>query len=240
MKTIKRFLLTSLVLLFLTLSGCIECFDIRGNGFNESETRHTGSFSSINSSGEFEVHVSNGDKYEVVVDAESNLLSYIETEVHGKTLEISIEGFHMIHNTLPMKVYVTTPVLEGLKESGSGYMTTNFFEANNFEITVSGSGRIETEVECNNLEAHISGSGRINLSGAADYAEFKISGSGRVDAYEMVVADCEATISGSGDLFVNVEDHLNASVSGSGNVFYIGHPEIHSHISGSGKIINDN
>jgi hypothetical protein len=240
MKTIKRYLLTSSVLLFLTLSGCIECFDIRGNGIIESESRHTGSFYNIKSCGEFEVHVSQGYQYDVVVDAETNLLPFIETEVHGETLEIRIEEFHLVQNTRPMKVYITTPSLKSLKESGSGIITTDFFKTTSFDVSVSGSGRIETDVECTNLNASISGSGRISLSGAANLAEFKISGSGKVSAYNMAIADCEATISGSGDLYVNVEGNLDASVSGSGNVFYIGHPKVHSHISGSGKIINDN
>ncbi|NQU87302.1 MAG: DUF2807 domain-containing protein [Mariniphaga sp.] len=240
MKTIKFILLSISVLFLLVSTSCIDNFSIRGNGIKESESRFAQNFNKVKSSGAFNIHISNSNEYEVVINAETNILPYIETEVNGSTLNISIRGVHNLRNTLPMDVYISTPVLEGLKLSGSGEIITDYFVSNNMDVTVSGSGLIETAVDCHLFEATVSGSGMVYVSGVADNSKIKISGSGKVDSYDMIVKDCDANISGSGDIYANIERLLDASISGSGSVFYIGSPDINAHISGSGKIINDN
>lgn len=239
MKTIKStmFIVAAIFLLFMT--SCDENYTIRGNGIEQSETRYASSFSKVSSSGAFIVHVTPGDEYEVVVNAESNLLPYIETDSYGNTLKIRIQGFHNIKNQLPMEVFVTTPYIETLKESGSGIITTGYFESEDMDITVSGSGRIETAVDCRYLEGNISGSGVIYLSGVATTTNFNISGSGKIDAFDLEANNCMVHVSGSGDVLAKVSNLLDASISGSGNVFYIGDPEIRSSISGSGKIFQE-
>jgi hypothetical protein len=241
MKTIKQLIIPSLFLLF-TATGCfyLDDFMVRGNGIVETENRYATSFSKIKSSGSFEVYVENSDKFEVTVSAESNILPYIDVNVDGNTLEINIEGIHTIRNTRPMEVHIKTPVLEGLKISGSGSIETGFFESSNFESTISGSGTINSNIKCRRMEAFVSGSGEIKLKGEADYSKFIVSGSGKVDAYHFISEDCEANVSGSGDVYTSVDRLLDVTISGSGNVFYAGHPQIKSRITGSGKIINDN
>ncbi len=239
MKTIKSTLFIVAGIFLLLMTGCHESFTIRGNGIEQSENRYVSSFSKINSSGAFIVHVTPGDEYEVVVNAESNILPYIETDSYGNTLKIHIRGFHNVKNQLPMEVFVTTPYLEGLKESGSGIITTGYFESESMDISISGSGRIETAVDCRYLEGTISGSGVIYISGVATTTNFNISGSGKIDAFDLETNNCVAHISGSGDVLAQVSNLLDASISGSGNVFYIGDPEIRSSISGSGKIIQE-
>jgi hypothetical protein len=139
-----------------------------------------------------------------------------------------------------MEVYITTPYLEGIKQSGSGYITTDYFTPDHFDVSLSGSGNISTAVETDKIEASISGSGKITLSGEANDGRFSISGSGNIDAYDMTLITCNAKISGSGDMWVKVENYLNATISGSGNIFYYGDPGIETHISGSGNVIHEN
>jgi hypothetical protein len=47
-----------------------------------------------------------------------------------------------------------------------------------------------------------------------------------------------ATISGSGNIMVNVKKYLDATISGSGNIKYSGTPVVDTHISGSGSVIH--
>lgn len=237
MKTIKlSFFIAAITILFGATS-CIDDLTIRGNGIEGNESRYAPSFDKVKSSGAFDVHITNGEEYEVVVNAETNLLQYIETDVSGNTLDIHIRGIHNVKNRLPMEVYITVPRLRAIKQSGSGVVTTGHFESDEFDISVSGSGLIETAVDCNRLDALISGSGKIFVSGVTNYSKFKISGSGQIDAYDLTAKDCETNISGSGNVYTYVERYLKASISGSGSVFYKGSPSVESHISGSGKII---
>lgn len=239
MKTIKLAFLCASALIFTTTS-CIDNFTIRGNGIEATEGRITPGFNKVKSEGEFDVHITNGDEYDVVITAESNILPYIETDVHNNELKLHIRGLHNVRNHLPMEVFITTPHLSGIKQSGSGVITTDYFTANNADFAISGSGLIETAMDADHIDAVISGSGRLTITGDAIDADFVVSGSGRIDAYDLTVNDCDARISGSGSIWTTVQHFLKATISGSGNVFYSGTPVVETHISGSGSVIQEN
>ena len=238
MKTVQLLLFSTVALLFAT-TGCIDDFTIHGNGIAASEGRITTSFNQVKSEGAFDVHITNGNDFEIIVNAESNILPYIETDVNNHNLRIYIRGIHNVKNQLPMEVYITTPYLEGITQSGSGIVTSDYFSTDHFNAVISGSGSIETAVDAVALDALISGSGNLVISGGTTNAGFVISGSGKINANDLQVRDCSAKISGSGNMWIRVERYLKASISGSGNVFYNGTPEIERHISGSGNVIQN-
>lgn len=215
-------------------------FIITGNGIPASETRMMPAFSSVASEGNYVVHVVSGQQYKVVVNSDENLLPYIETSVSGSNLRIRTRGLTGLRNRLPVEVFVTVPSLKSIIQSGSGSITTAFFEADVINCVVSGSGRLETEVEANLVEAVVSGSGRLILSGSALSGNLAVSGSGELDAWDLSVRDCDARISGSGDIWIDVSRYLKAVVSGSGYVYYSGRPQVETVVSGSGGIIQKN
>lgn len=239
MKTIKLSILGVFVLLIST-TGCIDNFTIKGNGIETVEERNTSNFNKVKSSGDFVVHITKGNNLAVTVKAEQNIIPYIETFVSNNVLSIEIIGFHNIINRLPMEVYITIPSLTGIGQSGSGTIVTDNFTAGHLDLSISGSGFISTGTEASEIDAFISGSGKLDISGEANIANFNISGSGKIDSYDLTLVDCNATISGSGHMWVNAEQSLHATISGSGNVFYSGNPEIEVHISGSGQVMHEN
>jgi hypothetical protein len=239
MKTIQLFVAGAVLLMFAT-TGCIDDLVIRGNGIAVNEARLTSAFSSVSSEGNFEVHISSGPEFDVMVRAESNLLPYIETDVRGSNLKIHTRGLKSLRNRLPIEVFVTMPFIEGVVQSGSGSITTGFFEGDEIGLVISGSGSIETAVDALSVDAVVSGSGLLYISGTSRVADMVISGSGEIDAWDLDVRDCDAKISGSGDVWVYVERRLKAVISGSGNVFYGGNPVVESQVSGSGGVIHKN
>lgn len=238
MKTIKLLSFSLFVLLIGTTS-CI--YDtVEGNGIRATESRITGSFDKVKSSGSFEVYISKGDEYEVLVSAEENVIPFIETRVIDGILKIEIEDRTSIRNDIPMKIFITMPELRGLKLSGSGTIDTDYFECNEMDILVSGSGQITTACDTRKLEISISGSGSIDISGNTKNAEFVISGSGNIKAANLTTEDCISKISGSGNVWIQVDNFLEARISGSGSVYYYGEPQIEKNISGSGNVIRQN
>lgn len=239
MKTIQL-LVTGAVLLLLATTSCTDDFIVRGNGISASEARLTSGFSSVSSEGNFDVHISPGAEFDVVVRAESNLLPYIDTDVRDNNLKIYTRGLTSLRNRLPMEVFVTVPYIDGIVQSGSGSITTGYFEGEEFSFVVSGSGSIETSVDALEIDAVVSGSGRLYMSGYSRFADLIVSGSGEIDAWDMEVRDCDAKVSGSGEVWIYVERRLKAVISGSGNVFYGGNPVVESQVSGSGSVIHKN
>lgn len=231
---------SALFVLLLGTSSCIDEMFIEGNGISRTETRDAEGFNEIASSGDFTVTVMPGDSYSVEVTAESNLLPYISTNVDGKKLKIRTTGIHSLLQNEPIEVYITTPALKGLALSGSGLIKTGSFLSTDFDISVSGSGDIDTKISCENINANVSGSGIIYLEGDAIASNFVVSGSGKIKSYHLEQEDCQAHISGSGDIYINANRTLDARISGSGRVYYINNPAIHTSISGSGDVVNKN
>ena len=238
MKTIKHLFFGSLLVLAST--SCIDRFVIEGNGVVNSEERDLVSFSKVKSSGNFEVYITKGNTPEVIVEAEQTILPYIETTVSGNTLLIDIPGWNTVINHRPMKVFVTTAALESVKLSGSGFIEAEYFETDVMDLFVSGSGSIQTDVSAGFVEAGVSGSGKITISGDAGDSKLNISGSGNIYANNLASENCQAFISGSGNMRVFAVETLRADISGSGNVYYKGNPNVDYHVSGSGKVIREN
>lgn len=226
--------------LVLLLASCIDEIFIRGNGIPASEARLVPAFSSVSSEGPFEVHITSGDKHEVLVHAESNLLQFIETDVRGNNLRLHVQGLRTLKNRLPVEVFITVPYIEGLVQSGSGLITTGWITSESMSYVVSGSGSIESSVDALDIDAVVSGSGDLLISGGARNAHLAVSGSGKIDGWDLFVYDCNAKISGSGDVWIDVEHYLKAVISGSGHVFFSGTPHIETVVSGSGGVIHKN
>jgi hypothetical protein len=239
MKTFEFFILAILVLVLGAIS-CVDEIFLEGNNDVRSEFRGASGFDEIASSGDFKVIVKPGSEYSLEVSAESNLLSYIETDVIGNTLKIRTRGVHSLITHQPVEIFITTPVLEGISLSGSGSIKTGSFLSDDFKVALSGSGDIDTDVTADVVYANVSGSGTIYLKGEASTTEFVISGSGKIKSYDFEQLKCDAVISGSGDMYVNVSQTINARISGSGMVYYINHPLIHTSISGSGGVVDRN
>ncbi len=238
MKTYISYLVMAFVLALVS-TGCDE-ITLEGNGISKTENRYVAHFDEVNSSGNFIVNISYGKEFDVSVEAESNLLPYIKTEVTKGRLDIKIRGIHIFDNSLPMKVNIVMPALTAIQLSGSGEINTGIFNANYFEIVVSGSGKVFTVVDTETIDITVSGSGEVEIEGGADGAEMLVSGSGQIYAFDFPLNDCQATVSGSGKIHVYTLGVLDAVISGSGSVYYIGNPRVNARISGSGKVIDAN
>lgn len=240
MKTIKTPLLIALFALLIGTSSCVDDIFLEGNGIVETEFRRASGFDAVSSSGDFDVTIVPGDEYSVEITAESNLLSYIETDVVGNTLKIRTRGMYSLRDHRTIEIYITTPVLNGVALSGSGIIKTGSFLSDDFRVTLSGSGDIDTQISSETLKADVSGSGSIFIEGDTFESEFVISGSGKIKSYDLEQNVCQATISGSGDMYVNVSEAIDAHISGSGRVYYINYPVVHTSISGSGGVVDKN
>ena len=231
------------------------CEKNTGNGQITSETRQLDSFSTVESAGAYSVYVNHDSKSEVRIEAESNLIQYIRTEVHNGILVI--DNSQNINPEFEIKIYVKTPDIDALLLSGSGIIEADSLVGDNAEVIISGSGIIESRIiadhvvvqnsgsgllmlefadSTESIHFSTSGSGAANLSGNANFGNFVISGSGNINALDLVLNELNATISGSGNMNVKVIDFLKVLISGSGSVFYTGDPELDVTITGSGTV----
>lgn len=205
----------------------------------QRETRNVEDFDEISLGVSGRLYLSIGDEFKVELDGDEDDLDEIDTDVVNGVLRIRHDGkWDWNWNSGGVKIYVTMPEVKGLSVSGSGTIyAEDLIKTDDIELSVSGSGDLEAEIEAGRVELSISGSGGAELQGTARNFGVRISGSGSLDAYDLRSEDCDVRISGSGSAKVNVSGDLDARISGSGSVYYDGDPDhVNSSASGSGKV----
>jgi len=249
-----------MLFLIATSTSCIMIFDcIDGNGIMRTEERTTSSFTAVANETSFHVVYQKGETVSVTVEAESNILPYIETSVRGGALEIcKTRGTLCLRTTIQPVIIVTAPNIEELVNSGSGDIVSDDLAGEEVKVINSGSGDISAgDIYCNiasivnsgsgeietgylettSLRITLSGSGTVETPGSAVSARYILSGSGTLYSGDLVTDDTKVTISGSGSVYTTVLEYLEAVLSGSGNVYLTGDPELNVVRSGSGRVI---
>lgn len=211
------------------------------------ETRDVGAFDFIAMNISGKAYVTQGNKNEVIIEAEERDMDNIKTEVRGGRLSISTRDngrWFRWGDGLDgrVNIYITLKELRGVSVSGSGdVISQNIIKTDDFEASISGSGDIEVELDTRAVVSKITGSGNIELKGSAQKARLGISGSGKYFAEELKVDDYEISISGSGRAAINTNGELDVRISGSGSVYYSGNPTgVNTNVSGSGRVRRNN
>lgn len=209
--------------ILLALATCVSCSkdEITGSGEIISETREVGLFSKVSSEGVFNVTITHGDMQSVEIIADNNIMGKVRTVVSGDELRLFLDDDYK-YGKVYLRANITVARLNGLKNFGAG------------EFQVFGAD------ETGRFDLINSGSGTITLEGSAGSVDIFNEGSGNIKAFDFKVAQCSATMIGSGDLEIECTDSLKASIEGSGNIYYLGTPVIEAKIEGSGQIINAN
>lgn len=250
-------------------SGCNLIGDgicTRPSGEVISETVIVDEFTAIDVRDVADVILSQGSAFEVVVEAEQEVLDKMDVRVQNGELILRLEG--CFNGDPTFDVFVTVPAsspLTAVSVSGaSDLITQNAIEIDeNFEIRssgasditfiaanaattssirVSGAGDAEVSLSSESMEIAISGAGDGSVSGETKSLDAKISGSGDLEAFDLDAETAFVDVSGSGDAEISITgDDLEVEISGAGSISYRGTPSnINSKISGTGELINAN
>lgn len=211
---------------------------VEGNGHLKSENRNIRDVTKIKVSGDMDVFVEAGAP-SVKVEADENLMRYIETEADNDWLEIKTRDNTNINSHNPVKVYVTVSNISDLKVTGSGNITCDkkFSSNSKMSFSVTGSGKIIADINAPAVDANITGSGDLNIKGETRNADVHITGSGNYICPDLKAENATVDISGSGDANLFADVRLKATIAGSGNVKYQGNAAVENHIAGSGSVI---
>jgi hypothetical protein len=224
----------------ISLPSCWDAFGkrVRGNGNVTTENRSIDNFTGISSHGAFDVLLVQDSTYKVSIEAEDNLLPYIETYVEDGTLKIRTKDGYNLHNTRALKVHVSAPTFTTIKSVGSGDIIAEN-KINNtaaMELETTGSGNIKANLNAPEIKAEVTGSGSINLQGETRTFNGEILGSGDIRAYDLKSENVGVDIRGSGNVEVFASVKLSVDISGSGDVKYKGAGQVASSIHGSGSV----
>jgi len=254
-------LLVWLTLIFATSAqGCfyVDYQSVRGSGDVAKEERKVRGISGVELETFGTLYIKIGDEEKLEVEAEDNLLSYIETDVMGNKLTIRTRRNVRLRPRKPVKYYlmvkaldtialtssgnIEAPNLEAkrfhIKSSSSGSLKVGNLDATTVEVRMSSSGSVNMgQLHARDIEVNISSSGGVHIAGGeVEEQSITISSSGSYRARNLESAEISVRITSSGSATIRVSDYLKASLSSSGSVHYIGLPKVESHVSSSGRV----
>lgn len=228
------------LLLIATTTFTTNAQALIGNGTLKTETREVSNFSGVVSNGPFDVVIIYGDTKAVNMEADENLLPYIETVVGKNTLVIQFKDERSVKTKNKIRVTVSATKLNTIVLNASGTITADgkFTNDGDTDITIAGSGNLDLSFDSFGiLSTVINGNGNMKLKGNARELNAAINGSGDIDAYGVTVDQASVAIRGSGNVNITVNKSLSASIAGSGNVNYKGSAtDVVEQSSGSGKV----
>jgi hypothetical protein len=177
----KQFLLLLFVIFTLT-----SCDHTRGSGNIVTETRKTGSFDAISVGGSFDVEVKIGETTSVVVEADDNIVKYIETKVSDNTLRIRTEDLNN-YSDVHMKVIVTAPSIKSIKSSASAEVVAeDILKGDKISFHASSSSSIKAEVDAPEVESEASSSATLVLTGKTKTHKSEASSSANIEAFGLL------------------------------------------------------
>jgi len=222
-------------LITLASAGCNYLEGISGNGNVVKETRNVSSFDGIKIGGAFKVFLSQGNTESVVIEADENLMSIIETDVRGGKLVVGTE--ENIRHSKKLNIYITVKTLKNIDVSGAVEMKSEGkLELENLDFQGSGASEITLNFTADHVEGDFSGASEIEFEGSAKSCRLDMSGASELKAEGFEVTAFDLVLSGAGDADIHVTGKLNARVSGAANVRYTGDPKVDSEISGAGSV----
>ena len=209
-----------LIFLFVACSEDDNGPQIVGSGKIVSEVRNTDSFQQVAVSSTINANISFNASSEVIVNADDNIISLVETEVMNGTLFISLEDGN--YDDITVNINVSNPELTSLATSG----------VNN--ITISGYENLEE------IEINMTGVGNVTASGSTKELTIVSSGSTSFSGFDFVATNCNVNLSGVSNVEITANESLNGNLSGVGNIFYKGSPVVNVNVTGVGSTINSN
>ncbi|MFB6453677.1 head GIN domain-containing protein [Chitinophaga sp. Hz27] len=240
MKKVLLFCLIALpVMAMAFVNSSCETFHerVKGSGVSKSEDRNVSGFSGISTSGIYDVVLTQGNAESVKLEADDNLLPYIETVVSGKTLQIKSKNGVSIEPKSKITVYVTIKDLKAVSASGASKVTsTGTINGSNLGVELSGATLCKLDVAMSKVEIKASGAARVDLAGTAAAVNVGASGAAIIRADKLSSDNVNVEASGGSNVVVNADKALNAGASGGSSIRYSGAGKANVSTSGGASV----
>jgi hypothetical protein len=196
---------------------------VAGTGSGTTRTFAVSDFTGIDLRGADDVDVRVGTGFSVRAEGPAKELDRLKIARDGDTLRIGRiddRGFHWGRGSdAKVTVYVTMPRIVDAGITGSGDLSIDRVEGQDFNGATAGSGSLKVAaLSVQNAKLDVAGSGNMALAGAARRLSVSIAGPGDVDAGKVKADTADVSIAGSGGVRADVTGTAKVSLMGSGDV----------------------
>lgn len=215
-----------------------SCKHITGSGNIVKETKQVENFTGISAGSGFDVEVRIGSPASVEIEADDNLMKYIQVKVTDNMLRIQSKNNLSITNG-HFKAFVTVPALDNIESSGAADIKVldEIKNSGKIRLHASGAAKITARLDAPKVDAESSGAAHIKVTGRTKDIFADASGGAGIEADELLSENADAEASGAGNVHVYASVKLKAKASGAGNVYYKGGAtNVQADESGAGNV----
>jgi len=214
---------------------------IRGNGHIASREENVGSFNSVHASGAIDVHLRQDGSNSVKIEADENLMGFLEVFRDGNTLVIRTRNGYNLDPSREIVAIVSAPAYKNIGISGASKVTgENTISVNDqLNLEASGASKINLDLNGGTVTGDISGASGLNLRGQVSKIDVEASGASHVKAYDLVTDDAVFNCSGASSAEVTANKNLRVDASGASHIKYRGNANVSQSASGASRVTRE-
>ncbi len=211
---------------------------VSGSGTIKTETRTAGAFTAVDARDNFDVYIKQDSARSIKVEADDNLMEYIDVYEEGDKLIIQGKDGYNLQPSKNIKVYISSPAFKKLEASGACniYSEDTIRSTESIAMDLSGACEIRMDINAPKVGAELSGACKVELKGQTKDLSLEGSGSSHFRCMDLLAENVDVDISGAGDAEVFASVKLKVEVSGAGDVKYKGNASVSQSISGAGSV----
>ena len=231
--------MASLLLVCIMIPGAVLPLFARGAQENELRYRDVTGVREIRLTTPGTLHIRQGSRESLEIDADSSVLQRIQTRIDGDILTIRLRRplFGLFHGRI--EYYLTIDDLDSVLTTSSGDVDIDSVTTRELELASDSSGDIRVgSIKAEFLDVRLTSSGDLSIrSGRVTSQRIRCSSSGDFRAADVMSDTAEVTLTSSGDAHMHVTQRLTARLSSSGDLRLKGSPVIDAlNISSSGRL----
>ncbi|MEG3087548.1 head GIN domain-containing protein [Sphingomonas sp. PB4P5] len=191
------------------------------SGSGTTRTFAAADFTAVELRGADDVDVRVGTGFSVRAEGPAAELDKLKIERDGDTLKIGRVTSHGISwgSKNKVMVYVTMPRIAEGSVAGSGDLTIDRVEGQEFAGNLAGSGNITIAAfSVQSAKFAIAGTGDTKVAGTAKRLKVEIAGTGDLDAAALKAESADVSIAGTGSVRAEVNGSANVNILGTGDV----------------------
>lgn len=235
----KKLALFSLVI-FVFASGCREIAGrrVRGSGHIITENRNETGFNNIDVSGAIDVYIRQDSTTSVKVEADDNILEYVEVNTDGSTLEIYTEGAIRLRPSHKIKVYVSNPEYKDLRVSGASsiHSENEITSPDAFHVDISGASEGTLQVNAPKVSVDLTGASNAIIKGKTKDFEGGASGASEIRGFDLLTENADVVASGASSIEIYASVKIAGHASGASSVNYKGNAQTTVEKSGASSV----
>ena len=210
---------------------------ISGSGNIITQTRTTGDFKRISASSGFDVELKTGPVTEVIIEADDNVMKYLETTVSGDNLRIGVKN-HVSLSNAHLKAYITAPQIDGIKaSSGADVLVKDLLKnTGKLSFNASSAGTITAEIDAPEAEADASSGATVKLSGKTRDFNATASSGSSMKAGDLLSENTDVNASSGSNATVHASVKLQANASSGASINYYGAANLNKTVSSGGSV----